>query len=56
VGAYQRTRVGYQGSRQTLFDLANLVLRLEKGEIQPYRSRLSQKPQGERGGAEEQAA
>jgi nitrogenase molybdenum-iron protein NifN len=56
VGAYQRTWVGYQGSRQTLFDLANLVLRLEKGEIPPYRSRLSQKPQGERGGAEEQAA
>jgi nitrogenase molybdenum-iron protein NifN len=44
VGGYQRTWIGYQGSRQTLFDLANILLTLEKGEIEPYRSRLSQKP------------
>jgi nitrogenase molybdenum-iron protein NifN len=44
VGGYQRTWIGYQGSRQTLFDLANTLLTLEKGEIEPYRSRLSQKP------------
>ena len=44
VGGYQRTWIGYQGARQTLFDLANILLTLEKGEIEPYRSRLSQKP------------
>ena len=50
VGGYQRTWIGYQGTRQTLFDLANILLSLEKGEIRPYRSRLSQKPADERGG------
>jgi nitrogenase molybdenum-iron protein NifN len=49
VGGYQRTWIGYQGSRQTLFDLANILLRLEKGEISPYRSRLSQKAEGDGG-------
>jgi nitrogenase molybdenum-iron protein NifN len=44
VGGYQRTWIGYQGSRQALFDLANIVLGLEKGEIRPYQSILSQKP------------
>jgi nitrogenase molybdenum-cofactor synthesis protein NifE len=44
VGGYQRTWIGYQGTRQTLFDLANILLRLERGEIHPYRSKLSQKP------------
>ena len=43
VGGYQRVWIGYQGTRQTLFELANRLLRLEKGEIHPYRSRLSQK-------------
>ena len=47
VGGYQRTWIGYQGTRQTLFDLANILLTLEKGEIHPYRSRLSQKPADE---------
>ncbi|WP_295442427.1 nitrogenase iron-molybdenum cofactor biosynthesis protein NifN [uncultured Thiodictyon sp.] len=40
VGGYQRTWIGYQGSRATLFDLANMLLQLERGEIHPYRSRL----------------
>ena len=47
VGGYQRTWIGYQGTRQTLFDLANILLSLEKGEIHPYRSSLSQKPADE---------
>jgi nitrogenase molybdenum-iron protein NifN len=47
VGGYQRTWIGYQGTRQTLFDLANILLTLEKGEIRPYRSRLSQKSAAE---------
>jgi nitrogenase molybdenum-iron protein NifN len=49
VGGYQRTWIGYQGTRQTLFDLANILLSLEKGEIHPYRSPLAQKPPEELG-------
>ena len=48
VGGYQRCWIGYQGTRQTLFDLANIMLSLEKGEIHPYRSRLKQWPEAER--------
>ena len=44
VGGYQRTWIGYQGTRATLFELANTLLRLERGEIHPYRSRLSPRP------------
>ncbi len=44
IGGYQRTWIGYQGSRATLFDLANIVMGLEKGEIHPYRSRLLPRP------------
>ncbi|MBK5970161.1 MULTISPECIES: nitrogenase iron-molybdenum cofactor biosynthesis protein NifN [Thiorhodovibrio] len=47
VGGYQRCWIGYQGTRQTLFDLANIMLGLEKGEIHPYRSRLKQWPAAE---------
>jgi len=45
LGGYQKTWIGYRGSRQTLFDLANLLLSLEKGEIHPYHSIYSQKPE-----------
>ena len=45
LGGYQRTWIGYQGTRATLFDLANQLLKLERGEVHPYRSRLS--PRGE---------
>ena len=48
VGGYTRTWIGYQGTRATLFELANLLLGLEKGEIHPYRSRLKQWPADER--------
>jgi len=37
VGGYARTWVGYRGSRQTLFDLANLILGAHH-EIEAYRS------------------
>jgi nitrogenase molybdenum-iron protein NifN len=43
VGGYQRLWMGYQGTRQTLFDLANVLLSLERGTVPPYRSRLSRK-------------
>jgi nitrogenase molybdenum-iron protein NifN len=45
LGGYQRTWIGYRGSRQTLFELANALLSLEKGEIRPYRSIYAQKPE-----------
>ncbi len=45
LGGYQRTWLGYRGTRQTLFDLANIMLTLEKGEIHPYRSVYAQKPE-----------
>ena len=45
LGGYQKTWIGYRGSKQTLFDLANIMLTLEKGEIHPYRSVYAQKPE-----------
>ncbi|MBB1075114.1 nitrogenase iron-molybdenum cofactor biosynthesis protein NifN [Rhodoferax sp. 4810] len=42
IGGYQRCWSGYAGTRQALFDLANLMLQLEKGEIHPYHSPLKQ--------------
>lgn len=42
VGGYARTWAGYRGSRQALFDLANLMLQHHAAhEIKPYRSKLS---------------
>ena len=45
LGGYQRTWIGYRGTRQTVFEMANLLLELEKGEIKPYHSVLAQKPE-----------
>lgn len=47
IGGYQKTWIGYKGSRQTLFDLANLALTLTHHEVPPYRSIYAQKPAGE---------
>lgn len=48
VGGYQKTFVGYSGARQTLFDIANLVLAHHHShEVPVYRSTLSQKPASE---------
>jgi nitrogenase molybdenum-iron protein NifN len=44
VGGFQRTWIGYRGTRDAVFDLANLLLGEERGEIHPYRSRLKQRP------------
>lgn len=38
IGGYQRLWVGYRGARQTLFDLANLLLSHGHHEMAPYRS------------------
>ena len=43
VGGYQRAAVGYRGTRQLLFDLANLMLEHGEHEIAPYRSIYAQK-------------
>jgi nitrogenase molybdenum-iron protein NifN len=44
VGGYQKTWVGYRGTRQALFDLANLVLEHHgQHEIRPFRSRYAKK-------------
>lgn len=36
IGGYQRTWVGYRGTRQTLFDLANMLAEHAHKEIAPY--------------------
>lgn len=48
IGGYQKTWIGYRGSRQTLFDLANLVINFAHEEIAVYHSVYSQKPESER--------
>lgn len=52
VGGYQKTWIGYRGTRQTLFDLANILLTLEKGEIHAYRSIYAQKPEYREGNSD----
>jgi nitrogenase molybdenum-iron protein NifN len=47
IGGYQKTWVGYRGSRQTLFDLANLVINFSHEEIPVYHSIYGQKPASE---------
>ncbi|MGM0594520.1 MAG: nitrogenase iron-molybdenum cofactor biosynthesis protein NifN, partial [Pseudomonadota bacterium] len=50
VGGYQRVWIGYRGTRQALFDLANLMLEHHaEHEIKPHRSPLSQKFDQRRG-------
>ncbi|MGD8999936.1 MAG: nitrogenase iron-molybdenum cofactor biosynthesis protein NifN [Granulosicoccaceae bacterium] len=43
LGGYQQVWIGYAGTRRVLFELANMLLSLERGEIQPYRSIYAQK-------------
>lgn len=45
IGGYQKTWIGYRGSRQALFDLANLVINFAHEEIAVYRSPYAQKPE-----------
>lgn len=47
IGGYQKTWVGYRGTRQTLFDLANLVINHSHEEIPVYHSIYGQKPSNE---------
>ena len=43
LGGYQKNWIAYRGARQLLFELANILLTLEKGEIHPYQSIYAQK-------------
>jgi nitrogenase molybdenum-iron protein NifN len=43
IGAYQKTWIGYRGTRQALFDLANLVIHFSHEDIPVYRSAYAQK-------------
>jgi len=45
LGGYQTSRIAYRGARHTLFELANIMLTLEKGEIAPYHSIYKQVPE-----------
>ncbi len=48
IGGYQKTWIGYRGTRQALFDLANLVINFAHEEIEVYHSIYAQKPESER--------
>ncbi|QPK64699.1 nitrogenase iron-molybdenum cofactor biosynthesis protein NifN [Methylomonas sp. LL1] len=48
IGGYQKTWIGYRGTRQALFDLANLVINFAHEEIEVYHSPYAQKPESER--------
>ncbi len=43
IGGYQKLWIGYRGTRQTLFDIANLLLLQGHHGIRPYRSLLAPK-------------
>lgn len=43
IGGYQRMWVGYRGTRQTLFDLANMLVEQGHCEVEPYVSVYSQR-------------
>lgn len=43
IGGYQRLWTGYRGTRQTLFDLANMVVEHGHQEVEPYVSIYSQR-------------
>ncbi|MGR9044655.1 MAG: nitrogenase iron-molybdenum cofactor biosynthesis protein NifN [Gammaproteobacteria bacterium] len=47
IGGYQKTWIGYPGSRQALFDLANLVINFAHEEIPVFKSVYAQKPSNE---------
>ena len=43
IGGYQRTWIGYGGSRQLLFDMANALLEQANHGVDPYHSIYSRK-------------
>jgi len=55
VGGFQRTWIGYRGTRQALFDMANILLTNGSHDIEPYRSIYSVR-QEDREGRDERIA
>jgi len=55
VGGYQKVWIGYKGTREALFDLANLLLGVDHHAIAPYRSIYAVRP-GEEGSGDYGAA
>jgi nitrogenase molybdenum-iron protein NifN len=49
-GGSAKAWIGYRGGRQVLFDLANLLTALDRGEVAPYRSVYAQKSERRRAG------
>lgn len=50
LGGFRRSWMGYAGTRDALFDIANLMLAVEKGEVHPHASIYAQHTeQGEAG-------
>lgn len=45
IGGYMRSWIGYRGTRQLLFDLANMLMAQSHHEIAPYHSIYAQKPE-----------
>ena len=43
LGGYQRVWIGYQGTKQLLFEFANILMHSNQHEIKPYYSILAQK-------------
>lgn len=48
VGGFQRTWIGYRGTKNTLFELANIFMKNNHHEIEPYYSVYSQKSEEEK--------
>lgn len=44
VGGFRKTWMGYAGTRDALFDVANLMLSTHKGEVEPYASVYANRP------------
>ncbi len=44
IGGYQKLWVGYRGTRQTLFDLANLIVEHGQHDVATYRSIYASRP------------
>ncbi len=55
IGGYQKTWIGYRGTRQVLFDLANLVINFAHEDISVYHSIYGQKPAHEKQDREAEA-
>lgn len=43
VGGFRKTWMGYEGLRDAYFDIANLMLSIHKGEVEPYASVYAQR-------------